>query len=245
MLPDIFALNWFVPCYVIFCLLSPLLSLGLKQLPKNGHMSLVLILAFAYGLLSIVGMPPLGSRLFQFIYIFIITSYLKWYPIKLLSTRKKSFIVFAIGIACNYILSFAFYALKSKFELFEIFDFFSFYNPLLVLSLLGLFFFFEKKQVSNKFISYVSSGTLFVYVIHENFLLRTITRVYYYNYWTERIGESTLLLAVLACGLFMFVCGFGVSIVYKESLHRVTNKISYIISNEIKNLFFNNTTDAC
>lgn len=241
--PDVFALNWFVPCYVIFCVISPLIVIGLKQASKKAHLALMVLLLLFYGFLSILGFPPIGSRLFQFIYLLIIVSYYKWHPYHLFNSKKKCFLVSIVLFSINYLLHFVFYFIKTKFGIFEFLDFFSFFNPIIVFSLLGLFFLFERMQFENKFVTYMATGTLFVYVIHENYLLRTITRVNFYNYFETNYSQLSPLIAMFVCGIACFILGFILAIVYKETLGKLTQKISDVIYKYVIKFYSNLTKE--
>ena len=104
-------------------------------------------------------------------------------------------------------------------------------SPVLLLPLICLFNIFAKMNFQNKFISYLSTCSLFVYVIHENYLLRTITRVNFYNYCLSTYGEQLAIVYMLICGSFMFICGFLLAVIYKESIHRLTSKFSILMAN--------------
>ena len=166
-----------------------------------------------------------------------ITTFFKWYKNTIFNKKRKCIFLFFGLFLLNYLLHFGFYALKTKYGLFEYLDFFSLFNPFLIFSLLGLFFWFEGIHFENRFVSYVATGTLFVYVIHENFLLRTITRVDFYNWFKGNYSGLSPLLPMFLCGLFMFVCGFALAVLYKETFGRLTRKIADSIYKVFSKLF--------
>lgn len=235
--PDVFALVWFIPCYLIFYIFSPVLSIGLKTIGRKYHFILMLILLVIYGFLGVLGIPPIGSRLFQFVYIFIITSYVKWYSPNILLSKKKCLLIFFVLFVLNYILHMFMYFLKSKITILVNVDFFSFYSPILIFSLIGLFFFFVNNKIESKIISYLSSLTLFVYVIHENYLLRTITRVWYYNHYVQEFGLNNAVWLMFFLGFIMFILGFIIAIIYDKTIHRFTEKVSNCIQKGIDRHF--------
>ena len=235
--PDVFGMNWFVPCYVIFYLLSPILIIGLKQLPKKVHFGFVIFSIIVYGLLSMISLNPVGSSLFQFFYILNLVAFIKWHASSFYNYKKINLLVFILGMVITYAGIFGFLFLTKHNSFFERFSFASMYSPFLVVALIALFNVFEEKTFENKFISYLSSCSLFVYVIHENYLLRSILRVRFYNYMISNYGENLAIVWTLICGIFMFVVGFILAVAYKESLHRLTNKLSRIVNDGINKVF--------
>lgn len=235
--PNIFQLNWFIPCYILFYILSPLMVYALSCLSKKSHFVLVLGSLIIYGCLSIFNLAPVGSYLLQFFYILNIVAFIKWHVPSLFRRTKLNLLVFMFGMILTYGLYIGFIFLRPYNAFFERFCFFSLYSPLLVFSLIALFGLFENMKFQNKFVSYLSTCSLFVYVIHENDLLRSIIRPMYYEYMITNFGENLALVYMLICGLFMFIAGFVLSVIYKETLHRITVAASNKIYNLLKKVF--------
>ena len=236
-LPDLFAMNWFVPCYVVFYITAPIAIKGLRQLPQKVHFAFILFFAVAYGCLGIVGIGIIGSTLLSFFHILIIITYFKWYTPKIFESKKKNFIFFIISMLFFYVCYFGFMLLAKKISFFGRFSFTSMNSPLLLVPLIALFNCFAAMKFNSKIVSYLSGLSLFVYVIHENYLLRSITRVAYYNYVLENFGENLAIIWLILCGIFMFVVGFALAALYKETLHRLTTKLSSAAMKLINKLY--------
>ncbi len=231
--PNLYKQNWFVPCYVIFYLLSPIIVSGLKAIPKQIHFALCVGSIFVYGVLSIVpSILPVQSNLFAFFYILNFVAYIKWYiPPK---SKRKNAIFFLVGMTIFFVLYTGTRVLSRIFPVIsDHIDFLSLYNPLLCFPLIALFNLFKDMNFSNRFISYLSTCSLFVYVIHENYLLRSIVRTQYFNYMIEHFGIDLAIVFILLCGITMFLGGFIIAILYKETLHKVTKKLSVVFSKVI------------
>ena len=239
--PDVFATNWFVPCYVIFYLLSPIVVHGLKHLNDKQHFCLIILSLIVYGGLSLISIFPVGSTLLQFFYILNIVAFIRWRAPFIYNHRVGNLVFFLVGIALCYLGYFGFIILARYNEHFNKMMFMQMYSPFVILPLIALFNVFVTFKFENKFISYLSQCTLFVYVIHENYLLRSITRVKYYQWAFAIYGESLTLVYMLICGLFMFVVGFVLAIIYKETLARLTSiasrKVSILIDKVLSWLF--------
>ena len=231
--PDLFKNNWFVPCYVIFYILAPIVVLGLKQFSRKAHFGLVIFSFIVYGCLSMIDLAPVGSNLLQFFYVLNLTAFVKWHCPSVCINKKTNLIIAIIGIVITYIGHFGFALLAKYISFFGRIEFVNMYAPILVISLVCLFNAFKEMKFENKFFSYLSSCSLFVYVIHENYLLRRITRVSYYEWAVANYGISSGIVYVVACGVFMIVVSFVLAAIYKESLHRLTNKLACAINNFI------------
>ena len=239
--PDVFALNWFVPCYVVFYLLAPIVVFGLRNLSKKAHFCIVLISLASYGLLSFIKLEPVGSNLLNFFYILNIVSFVKWHLSDVSKKTSINFAVFIIGMVILFSFYLGFILLAKHIDFFSNFYFFSMLSPLQLVPLIALFNLFCNMKFNNRIISYLSTCSLFVYVIHENFLLRSITRPYYYEHMFSSYGDSYAIVYMVSCALFMFFVGFILSVIYKESVHRLTKKLShflYLFGKKVYHLFY-------
>ena len=237
MLPDLFAKNWFVPCYVIFYLLAPIVVRSLKLLSKKGHFGLLVGGLVFYGLLSVINLKPVGSDLMSFFYILMIVSFFKWHTPSLVDNKKINLIIAVLGLFLLYFFFYGFRYLSMKFVVFERLNFADMFDPFLVLPLFALFNLFRNMRFSSRVISFLSSCSLFVYVIHENYLLRTYTRVEYYNFMIENYGGNNILCWIYLCGVGMFVLAFCLAVIYKLSISKLTVLLSKKISALIDSLF--------
>ena len=221
-IPDVFANVWFIPVYVVFYLLAPILGAGLRSLSRKGLLAYCLGAFVFYGGLQVLDHPIRGaSELVSFFFVFGLVAFYKWHMPRYSKSLWANIIVFCAGM----VLAFAPYLLArtvfkevpflNKLNMEEA-------NPFSVIALISLANIFAMMKFHNRFISYLGTSSLFVYLIHENYLLRHITRVEFYQLVFERFDKSTFLLWVLVCGLFMFVVGFILAAVYRETFHRGT-----------------------
>ena len=234
-LPNIYNQNWFIPCYVIFYLLSPIVIKGLSSLTKETHFALCIVSLIVYGLLSLYDpLTPVGSHLLKFFYILNIVAFITWHV-----TPKSSLwnlVAFLIGTLIYILLSVLAKYLSRNVESIPSISFGSYYSPFLLFPLIFLFNLFRNMKFNNAFISYLSSCTLFVYIIHENALFRSITRKAYFSYAVDNFGIQYAVWFILLCGMVMFIAGFILSVIYNETLHKLTKKLSALIVNGIKRI---------
>ena len=242
--PTTYKTNWFVSAYVIFYLLAPIVIVGLKNLSKRAHFGLCIASVIFYGFFSLYDpILPYYSLVLPFFYILNLVAFIKWYiPPK---SKRWNFMLFFFGSILFLGLFFGCKWLRRLSTFFDEIEFASLYSPFLVFPLIGLFNLFRDMKFSNRAISYLSTCSLFVYVIHENELFRSITREQYYIYMIERFGINYALAFILLCGIGMFLGGFVLAVIYNETFHRLTKKISATIwkgitflTDQIYNRFF-------
>ncbi len=236
--PDIFGNVWFVPCYVLYYFFAPIIGMGLKKLGRKVHLAYCLCVLIVYCGLALFYRAPFGNELIAFFLLFGLVAYEKWYMPKAFATVKWNLILFFVGFLVAYGLYFAYKAAAPVLGWRD--DYFSpniWCNPFRCVALICLFNLFVMMKFRNKFVSYLASCSLFVYCIHENKLLRSITRVAFYNAVFERFGQSQYVLWSTACGLFMFVVGFLIAAVYRESFHRLTALLANRICSLLRKLY--------
>ncbi len=223
-LPDLFFNNWFIPTYLILYILHPLLN----YLIDHSHFWLQTIVCIA--ILSILSIPTIFisingiNTVLGFVFLYYLTAYIK----KNLQNKKYFaiinnfvfvvFIVLFIVIKCIEIVN--------KHYLFTFSTNNDFYfSPILVISTLSLFFIFTRFAFYSKIINYLSTCTLFVYLIHENFLLRRILRPKFFAYIIEAFPNQHITIIII-CSIAMLVSSYILAIIYKHTMSKVINKIS-------------------
>lgn len=235
--PDVFAMNWFIPVYVIFYVISPIVVLGLKHLPKKVHFGFVLASLFFWGLLGMFGFGPDSSALFCFIYILNLVAFVKWHLPSFRKNKKANILIFVIGIIIFYGCYYGFKYMAYYNEYYYSFVFTSMTALFIVVPMISLFNLFENMSFYNKTISYLSGCTLFVYVIHENWLISNYGRYKFFIYMISNYGENNAVLYILFCALILGTGSFLLAVIYNETFHRLTRKLAYLINSIINKCF--------
>ena len=96
-------------------------------------------------------------------------------------------------------------------------------NPFVILAALGLFNLVRQKEFTSKTINTLASVSLYVYVIHENIIIRTYLRP---AIWTEiynRIGHDYLYVIILCMSLAFFIASTILGLIYSKTIQRIVN----------------------
>lgn len=240
--PDYFANMWFIPVYVIFYLVHPLLNSAINAMDKKSHFSFCLILFCFFGALGLIGWGGIVMNSFvEFCVVYFIVGFMKKYCQSFYENRRLNLLLFLV-----FYLIFIFAIIfKNIFNINRL-TLDQFYSPILLPALLCLFNLFNGLKIQSKTINYLASCSLYVYCIHENILLRTLIRPLYYQK-ALNICFNAYFGWIMLCAVGMFIGAYLLSILYKHTLAKITKKLSLALSkffvhirDKIYLLFFNN-----
>lgn len=178
--PIFFNGNWFTTMYLPFYIFSPFLAVMVKNLSCIQHRILILCTLFFGFVLNMIDYNPYGfSRLYYFCSIFFVASYLKLYQPKFFSKPKYCFLYAALILVFYFVYYFAVLYIGKKFGI-ELHERLRYIDkvygmehlPMLFCSMF-IFSGFCNLQINyNKIINIISSCTLTVYLLHDNWLHR-------------------------------------------------------------------------
>lgn len=220
-LPDYFSNMWFIPIYVLFYLIHPLLNLIINNSQQKTHFITCLSIFFIYGLIGLLTGWHLGiNELIAFIIIYFFVAYIKKYCDNFSKDTKTNLFLFITFLIIFLILA----ILKTTISLNKL-TLNQLYSPILFPMLLFLFNIFKNSKIKSNCINYLASCSLFVYCFHENILLRNFVRPKFYEY-VLKLNPKLYFCWVILCGVGMFILGYLVSLLYKLTFSKITNYLS-------------------
>ncbi len=235
--PDIFSKVWFIPAYVVLYLTHPFLNQIIDGLDKKSHMRIDVCLFFVYGVTMLFKGGPQYSNMLGFFIIYFYVSYIKKHQSEYVFDRKKNikafvimFIIFIVVVLIKNYLAFRIKWFRTFPEIKEMTSVIFF--PM-IMSLFNVFLSFKFK---NKTINAISSLTLFIYCIHENFIVRTYLRPYCYRVMAEKYGAHYLYFA-LALAAALFIASLILAKIYQLTLHKLSAKLSVKLSGFLNRKF--------
>ena len=237
--PTLFANNWFVPCYLLFYMGAPLLRDILRRLGRKSHFAICLLLFFIYCVLSVFNVAPIGSYLVGFFVVFVFVAFAKWY----LSKPSDSIPLNLTALVLSLLLLLSLVAARSILNETGHTNIATYltpntiFSPFTIAACIALLNLFRRIKLQSTTINYLGSCTLFVYLIHENYLLRTYARTEFYNYVFTTFGTAFYLGWFLLTGVFMFAGSLAISAIYRATIHRLVGKLSFGIDFALRKTF--------
>ena len=231
---------WFIFQYIIYLALFPLLAFITDKINQKVHFVFV-IAALAFAITNLVlrqlGLYEFGLTI-TFYTIFIIVTYGKKYGHYLFlkdgkENLKKNSIILCILLGLWFlttILCSLIYPLIGLGKV-EMTDINYIHSPIMYLIGIDLFLIFKNIDIeTSKTINYISSLSLIFYIMHHNKYTQLVIDPNIHNFiMNDR--EAFRPLIILGSGTIIFVVAILVSIIYKETIHRLVVMIGKYIPN--------------
>lgn len=227
-LPVFFKNNWYITFYLMFCLIYPLINLILEKIGRIPHLVIAIAL-FTYSFIFAFSFDQIGSdKLVTWIAIYLVISYFRVYRPNLLENKKLSILMlissFVVGIGLVVMHNIiGYYKPESNYDVLR---FNLNHNPFTFIFAFSAINIFSKFKLSNKFINYISSLTLFVYLTHENVFFRQYFRLWIWEKIYVAFGFSQIFVWMVLYSIVLFVASVLVSFVYDKTINKL---LSFII----------------
>lgn len=226
--PTTFNYNWYVTAYMLFYFIYPGLNLIIESTAKR---------ALKYGCLFFTLLICLWTPLFQewsefkfyfsyplmWVLVYFCIAYLKTYHLDTISKRWFSIMLMTVGIlgvvgeiAATYYFGDTVFLIRGNGMRWNMW-----YNPFHWFIAFGSFNLFRSFRFHSSFINRISSLSLLIYLIHENYLLRDYVRPLIYQYiysgfHHEHVSSLLLFIAVLT-----FVVSAVLGFLYQVSIQKL------------------------
>ncbi len=214
---------WFIWCYLLLYLVHHFLNIIIEHLSKKQLLSFCIFLIISYGLLNPIVNAFLAynflyyNLIIGYIMIYFIVAYYKLYGNKIFKNKNRTILLmlssivflFLSVITINY-LGLKYNIFNNKLLLLNKFD-----NPLIIIFCISLFNIFIKKDYYNKIINYFSGLSLYIYLVHGNYLFENYIKGYYYDYIVKSISINKIFETLLLTAFFLFISIIGSAIFNK------------------------------
>lgn len=179
---------WFVNTYIYLIAFAPLINLMFERMTKFYQIYFILFLLFISCYLGFIWKNPLndnGYNLFQFILMYSIGRFIRYYPLKI--GIGKAFVIY---IASSFITSIMMFILWQTGHENRSWHMASYNNPFVISAAIGLFVFFERIHIESITINKWASSVFAIYLIQES----VMGRIYYnlVNWLQIRTGGGYL-----------------------------------------------------
>ena len=198
---------WFASTYFIFSLLVPYINKIINNITKKEYKNLLLLLTLIWCVIPTITMQDLEcNKLLWFIYLYLISGYIRLYPERINKYNVKNITMLVIVSIVVSVLLIAFMGLirqdyKVLFGIQKM--------PTLIISLLMFILFLKLKIKNNIQINKIAKLTFGIYLIHDNYLYRSIIwqDIFKVNHFYKyNIGIFVLYTLLVALTVFS-ICG--------------------------------------
>jgi hypothetical protein len=185
-LPTTSGENWFITCYLLFYVSHPFLNQIINHVTQNTLKSINICLLSIYGVGQVL-FP--GSYyytpLIGFCTIYFIVAYSKKYLMDIIVDRKKNIQILMMSsaslmalIVLTDLIGLKINALSGQMQRWNLLT-----NPLVILIAISMFNLFVNslKKFQNNQINFVASTSMLVYIIHNNYIIKTYIRQKYFE----------------------------------------------------------------
>ena len=225
--PVTFGNNWYITCYILFCLVHPYLNLIIRNSDQRRLFRIVVVMSALY-IIANYFMSSLffASRIIVWIAIYFLIAYCKKYTSFINNIKINIFMVLfglfgnaATVLMTNY-LGFRLEAFSDKLLYWHQIS-----NPFLLMIALGLFNLFRQCRLKSRAVNYISSLSLYIYLFHENPLFARYCRSALWHEIYIRFGHDHVLIWVVIYSTALLIAAAIVSAVYQNTLHILVLKI--------------------
>lgn len=227
--PTTFALNWYITCYILFYIIHDKLNVIIRNCTQKELLSLnIVVLVLYYGMGYIKGDLFFASKLIVFVVIYFAMAYIKLYLPEFCANKKANLILLAVGIAGTPVMILLTNVLGLHIAFLS--DKLTYWNSnqslFLLLTAIALLNLAQGKKFINPVINKISSLSLLVYIIHENYLLRTYVRPQLWVWVHDNFGYTYVVLWALLMAAAIFVWALVTSWLYQATLQKLVHKVS-------------------
>lgn len=183
---------WFIRLYIYLYCLSPFINILIRNIDKKTHKNILIVCFVLFSILPTITYQQLfnneiGRSLSTFIFLYLTGAYFAKYPIdkstimSLFTRNGQKLIFVSIFILC-FLINFSIFWLSIRLlksgEIISYFgqtiraSIFTNDNPLVIIGSISYFLCFYYMKFYSKFINFVASLTIGIYLIHEMPLVR-------------------------------------------------------------------------
>lgn len=223
--PITFENNWFISCYIIMYLSHGILNKLIGAMDRKQYLNLVLGSVLIYGVLEIIVSSTYRyCDLIGFFMIYLLSGYIKIYMNKQFNWNK--IVLFSSTILLIEILMINYFG--TAFTIFsdKVLKLCRFNNIIIIMLAVSLLFIALRHKYYSKWLNYISSMSLLIYVIHENHLMSTYVKPIVWEFIFEHFNNSYISLYTIIFAIILFSISTIFAIIYKNSLGIFMNFIS-------------------
>ncbi|MDE7265303.1 MAG: hypothetical protein K2N52_03415, partial [Clostridia bacterium] len=179
-------------------------------------------------LLYALGTAPGTNKFFCFVNIYFVVAYFKKYGQNFCNSKKLN-IILCVASAVLYValrLALNYAGLKIDYLYDKMLGYVHIHCPILIVFSITLFNLVNMQKWHSKFVNYLSSLSLLIYIIHHNNLFAELIQPKWYDFFLGRVGENHFVLSILALAAIYFAGSVLLATAYRYSIEIGVKKLS-------------------
>lgn len=235
--PTLFGNNWYMTCYLLFYPISPILNRVIDGMSKRQLLRSASALALLYIFLDFIkGDWFFSSTLILWVTIYFVMAYQQKYLMFFADSIKNNVVFALVNAVCfvGLILLTEVGGLHIAFLSEHMMHWANNCNPFIIFMSIAMFNIARNVHFKNRFINYISSLSLLVYVIHENLIIRAYFRPAMWNYVYTNYGYNNLIGWVFILVVITFLFGIIAAALYSVTIQKFVKKISNRLYESLK-----------
>jgi len=232
--PTTFSNNWYITCYLILYALHPLLNKMIythsqRQLLRITSIGILMYCVLNFAVDNILELSLFfTSDLIIWIVLYCLIAYLKLYLPGYMKNVKANAVVFVVSMTGNLGLVLLTDLVGLRVSFFQ--NALPYWNhirsPFMIAMAISAFNIARTRDFYSRWVNYISGLSMLIYLSHENILFRTYIRPLMWRFIYEQYGYRHILLWVLVMTIVVFAFGLVVSLLYKYTLKKLSDKIA-------------------
>jgi surface polysaccharide O-acyltransferase-like enzyme len=224
MIPMLSMRWWFITIYVALVLLSPFLNIFIDNITRHQHLKLLILLFLLFPVYSTIFSSSLdnslGFGIINFMFLYLIGSYIKRYNVKW--SNKKSLLFFIISTLFIFLGTIILSIKSGKFNN----HFYSYNNIFILTQGISLFLLFKNFKFYSIIINKISPFVFGVYLLDDhtyirNYIYKNIfyTAKFYYN----NLFIIHLVVSILIIFIICLFIEYLRSLLFKVTIYKIIN----------------------
>ena len=229
---------WFMTAFLLLYIFMPFINKLINSMNREEHGKLIIICLFIFSILRMITTKDYyGNELVQLIYIYIIGAYIGKYKDFVLKHKKENKIMFVISLIILLLSVVIFDLFGTKYPIFGSKSTYLYARTSTVAILFGvslLIMFISKKEFNNKLINTISSFSLGVYLISDNYYIRQILYTSVIKV-KDYISSPYLFLHMIISVLCVFIVCIIIDFIRKNTIEKLAIMLlNKVIKKEVK-----------
>lgn len=227
--PVTYSAYWFATTYIVLMILSPFINKLIDGMNRNMHRNLLLISIMIWCVLpTFMQAIFVGyNNLIWFIVIYLLAAYISKYISKDSIVFNKHLLILVVVSIMLFSSIFLFDFIGNEFNVSFLLKnstyFTNQYSFLLLIMSMEMFLISLKGTKTNKIVNRISSATLAIYLIHDNFIVRLFLWKSVFDCKSAYYSNHLLIHALCSISIVFFVC-LAIELIRQKTIGIVMNR---------------------